>query len=90
MKISKNSLFAILARSQWWLSLLIAAATFMAVRQFMPDYAAVFSALPFLAIAGYAGWRQMRAPSPAKVAATLAGLREMSRQAFAEDRKSVV
>lgn len=81
--VAKRSVFAILSRSPWWLSVLIAAALFMAVRQFMPDYAALASTLPLLAVAGYAGWRQMRAPSAARGAAALAGLRALSWPAFA-------
>jgi len=80
---AKRSLFAILSRSPWWLSVLIAAALFMAVRQFMPDYAALASTLPFLGIAGYAGWRQSRAPNSERVGAVLAALRAMSWQEFA-------
>ena len=63
LRMNKNSLFAILSRSPWWVSFLIAAGLFMAIRQFLPDYAAAFSTLPFLGIAAYAGWRQLRAPS---------------------------
>lgn len=81
--IAKRSLFAILSRSPWWLSVLIAAALFMVVRQFIPDYAALASTLPFLAIAGYAGWRQMRAPDAERGADALAGLRAQSWPVFA-------
>jgi len=80
--MAKRSLFAVLSRSPWWLSVLIAAALFMAVRQFMPDYAAIASTLPFLAIAGYAGWRQSRAPNPERVGEVLAALRAVSWQKF--------
>jgi restriction system protein len=81
--VAKRTLFAILSRSPWWLSVLIAAAVFMAVRQFMPDYAAVAATLPFLGIAGYAGWRQSRVPNPERVAQMLAALRTMSWREFA-------
>ena len=81
--MAKRSLFAILSRSPWWLSVLIAAALFMAVRQFMPDYAALAATLPFLGIAGYAGWRQSRLPNQERVAEMLAALRAMSWQEFA-------
>jgi restriction system protein len=81
--MAKRSLFAILSRSPWWLSVLIAAAVFMAVRQFMPDYAALASTLPFLGIAGYAGWRQSRLPSAERVTEMLVALRAMSWQEFA-------
>ena len=81
--MAKRSLFAILSRSPWWLSVLIAAALFMVVRQFMPDYAALASTLPLLAVAGYAGWRQSRELSPERIAEALAALRAMSWQEFA-------
>ena len=81
--MAKRSLFAILSRSPWWLSVLIAAAVFMTVRQFMPDYAAFAATLPFLGIAGYAGWRQSRVPNPERVVEVLAALRAMSWQEFA-------
>ncbi len=80
---AKRGLFAILSRSPWWLSVLIAAAVFVVVRQFMPDYAALASTLPFLGIAGYAGWRQSRVPNPQRVGEVLAALRAMSWQEFA-------
>jgi restriction system protein len=80
--MAKRSLFAILSRSPWWLSVLIAAAVFMAVRQFMPDYAALAATLPFLGIAGYAGWRQSRVPNSERVVEVLAALRAMSWQEF--------
>jgi restriction system protein len=62
---------------------LIATALFMLVRQFMPDYAALVSTLPFLGIGGYAGWRQSRVPNPERVGEVLAALRAMSWQEFA-------
>jgi restriction system protein len=76
---TKRSLFAMLSRSPWWLSVIIAAALFMLVRRFMPDTAAFASTLPLLAIAAYAGWRQMRAPG----ADALAELRALPWRAFA-------
>jgi restriction system protein len=62
---------------------ILAAAMFMAVRQFMPDYAAVASTLPFLGIAAYAGWRQSHVLNPERAAEMLAALRAMSWQEFA-------
>mgnify|MGYP001574693944 CR=1 FL=1 len=81
--MAKRNLFTILSSSPWWLSLLVAAAVFMLVRQFMPDAAALASTLPFLGIAGYAGWRQSRVPDPEHVAEALAALRAMPWQEFA-------
>jgi restriction system protein len=83
VKMAKRSLFAILSHSPWWMSLLIAAALFMAVRQFMPDAAAVAATLPFLGIAGYAGWRQSRVPNSEHVAVALAELRALPWPEFA-------
>jgi restriction system protein len=79
----KRSLFFTLSRSPWWLSLLIAAALFMLVRQFVPDYAALASTLPFLGIAGYAGWRQSRVLSPKRAGEALAAMRALPWQEFA-------
>jgi len=81
--MARRSLFNILSHPPWWLSVLIAAALFMLVRQFMPDYAAWAATLPFLGIAGYAGWRQSRAPSAERTGATLAAARALSWQEFA-------
>lgn len=80
---SKRSLFAILSRSPWWLSVLLAAALFVAVRQFMPDYVALASIAPFLAIAAYAGWHQVRTPGAERGADALAGLQVLPWPAFA-------
>ena len=80
--MAKQSLFAILSRSPWWLSIAVAAALFAAVRLFFPDFIALSVALPFVAIGGYAGWRQLRAPSTTKIADILSALRAMSWEDF--------
>lgn len=64
------------------MSIIVAAAIFAAMRLLLPDIAAFFAALPFLPIAGYAGWRQLRAPSAANVAAMLGKLRAMPWENF--------
>ncbi len=81
--MAKESLFSILTRAPWWVSVVSAAALFAAVRLFLPDIAAFFAALPFLAVAAYAGWRQLRAPSAANVTEILGKLRAMSWENFA-------
>jgi len=78
----KETLFSVLSRSPWWLSVIIAAVLFAGTRLLLPDIAALFAALPFLALAGYAGWRQSRAPSVANVEETLGKLRAMSWENF--------
>ncbi|MBI3370168.1 MAG: restriction endonuclease [Betaproteobacteria bacterium] len=77
-EMAKNSLFAILLRSPWWVSLLVAAGMFLAVRLVLPEIYAFFVPLPFMVIAAYAGWQQLRAPSAARIAATLDAIRAMS------------
>lgn len=81
-QMAKNSLFAVLLRSPWWISFLIAGALFAALRLALPWVYALCGTLPFLCIGSYAGWRQLRAPSAAQVAATLDTLRAMSWEDF--------
>jgi restriction system protein len=77
-KPAEGSLFAILARSPFWVSLLIAGALFAVARNFVPDLFALATTLPFLGIAAYAGWRQFKTPSANRVTATMDELREMT------------
>ena len=73
----EGSLFAILSRSPWWVSLLIAAALFALMRQFLPNLLAAATTLPFVALACYAAWLQAQEPSQKRVAETLEKLRAM-------------
>lgn len=85
--MSENSLFAILLRSPWWMSFAIALALALVAHLVLPaSYAAYapFTALPFLIIAAMAGWRQWRAPSTARVAATLGAVGAMSWREFSQ------
>ena len=68
---SKQSLFAILSRQPWWLSVLVAGALFGSAQLFLPGMIAAAIAIPFLGIACFAGWRQMRSTGASNVAATL-------------------
>ena len=81
-KLHENSLFAILGRSPWWVSALLAAGILGLTRLFMPIEMAVFAASPFLAIAGYVIWKQLRAPSAGRIAKTLERLAAMPREGF--------
>lgn len=79
--MNKNSLFAVLLRSPWWISIAVAAGIFALAKMALPEaYAlyAIFTSLPFIVIGSYAGWQQLRAPSTARIADTLAALRAMS------------
>ena len=79
---SKQSLFAILSRQPWWLSVLVAGALFGSAQLFLPGMIAAALAIPFLGIACYAGWRQMRSPGASNVAATLERVRGMPWENF--------
>lgn len=75
LKMAKNSLFAILLRSPWWVSLLIVAVISLLSGALLPAAYVPFGvmgAFPFLGIGIVAAWRQMRAPNPALVAEALA------------------
>ena len=83
MKLPENSLFAILLRSRWWVSLLVALGAFAVVRLFLHEGYAFFAALPFFAIAVMALWRQLRVPSGARLDAAIDALRAMTWEQFA-------
>ena len=78
LKMHENSLFAILLRSPWWISVAIAAGIVIVARFFLPDAYAFFVGLPFFVIGVMAGWKQLRAPSASRVAETLESVRAMS------------
>jgi restriction system protein len=79
----ENSLFAVLLRSPWWISIAIAVALALAARMFLPDLYAIAMGLPFLAIGAIAGWRQFQAPSAKRIAGTVEAVRAMSWGEFA-------
>jgi restriction system protein len=83
MKLPENSLFAVLLRSPWWISLAVAAGAFGLMRLFLPASYAAFGAAPFVVIAFIAAWRRLRVPSARRVAARLEAMRAMSREEFA-------
>ena len=74
--MATRSLFSILSEQPWWVSLLVAMALF-AVVQFVLPPLAPFVALPFIAVAAYVGWNQLRNTSPVNVEERLAALRVM-------------
>jgi len=87
LKMAKNSLFAVLLRSPWWVSAgvaVLAAGTAAAVLP--PAYVpyGVFGATPFVVTAAIAGWRRLRSPSDAQVEATLERVGTMAWPAFAD------
>jgi restriction system protein len=85
LKMRENSLFAVLLRSPWWISFLVAAVIGLVATLAMPlQYRAfaAFSGTPFFIIGCMAAWRQLRAPSPTKVSAALALAAQMPSAAF--------
>jgi len=80
--MAKRSLFSILSEQPWWVSLLVAMALFAATHLILPP-AAPFVALPFVAIALYFAWQQLRGIAPATVDERLAAVRAMPWEEFA-------
>ena len=84
-KMSEKSLFAVLLRSPWWWSFLIAAVLVLLARVFLPEaFRAVgmLSALPFAVLSIIAAWRQRDKPSPERVSRALTQLASMSWKQF--------
>ncbi len=70
--MAPNSGFAVLLRSPWWVSFLIAGAIVAVCLALLPRHLAPFAAagaLPIVAIGCVAAWRQARAPSRVQVQA---------------------
>jgi restriction system protein len=85
-EMAKNSLFAILLRAPWWISVGVALALGLASLALLPaQFRAVgaISALPFAVIAALAARRQWRLPSAARVAEVHHALATMAWQEFA-------
>ncbi len=86
LKMAKNSIFAVLLRSPWWMSagvaVLLSAGGFAALPL---EYAAmgVFAAVPFAVIAIMAAYKQLRAPSATRVQAVAEATAAMSWADFA-------
>jgi restriction system protein len=84
-QMAKNSLFAVLLRSPWWVSMAIAMALAALVWVLLPaEYrvAGVLGCFPFVGIGVMAAWRQRHAPSAARVAQTAEAARAMAWPAF--------
>ncbi|MCC6473329.1 MAG: restriction endonuclease [Burkholderiales bacterium] len=79
----RQNLFNVLKNSPWWMSAAVGAAIFIGLQAFFPVGLAFFAALPFLVIALYALWRQLRTPGEARVAQALEKLRGLSWEEFA-------
>jgi restriction system protein len=79
--VASESLFTILSRQPWWVSVLVGALLFAAMQLIFPPLAP-FVALPFIGIGAWLAWKQVRAGVPLNVPERLAGLREMPWENF--------
>ena len=80
-KLNDNSLFAILLRSPWWMSIAIGGVLGAIAVAFLPEPYRVVGAitgLPFFVIGGIAGWRQLQLPSTSRIESTVSAVRAMS------------
>jgi restriction system protein len=87
LKMAPNSLFAILLRSGWWISVALALLVVAASRALLPQAYWVFGAmgaLPFIAIALISLGKQLRKPSSRRVEAVLQTVRGMSWRDFSQ------
>ena len=85
-QMAENSLFAILLRKPWWVSIATAAALVALARFVLPPQWFIFGAtlaLPFIGIGAVTGWRQLQKPIGARVAGTLEAVRAMAWPEFA-------
>ena len=83
--MAKESLFEILKRSPWWMSLGVAIAIAGAAQVFLPVAYMVFgmfAALPFLVIAIYVAWRERGVPGEAKTQKILETVRGLGWEEF--------
>jgi restriction system protein len=87
LKMAKDSLFAVLLRSPWWISVAVAAGIAVVARLLLPEeyrVVGMLTATPFVVIAGIAAWKQTRLPSAARVAATLEAASALSLREFVD------
>ena len=86
-KMSDRSLFAVLLRSPWWVSFVLAAALALAASALLPDeYKTVgaLSSFPFVVVGVIAAWRQRANLSPEQAQALQSELAAMNWRAFSQ------
>ena len=74
--MAEKSLFAVLLRSPWWISFVVVGLITLASGVLLPkEYFVVgaLSGLPIFVVGCIAAWKQLRAPSPTRVAQNPAG-----------------
>jgi restriction system protein len=75
------TLFHILSRQPWWVTLLVGGAVF-AIARLVHEGIAPFMAIPFVLLAIYIGFQQLRGGPAINVEETLKRIREMSWEEF--------
>ena len=86
-KMSEKSLFALLLRSPWWISIAVFVGFALLARALLPPayvWAGLFGGLPFLVIGVIAARRQWLAPKPALLAQQLERVSAMAWRDFAQ------
>jgi restriction system protein len=87
LKMSEKSVFAILLRKPWWVSMLIAVVLMLMFGAMLPRKLAIYSAstaLPFLVVGVIAAFRQWRMPSAKQITQRLETVRTMSWRDFSD------
>lgn len=85
LKMKKNSIFALLLRTEWWVSGAIAVVIGIIAWALMPrQYAlyGIFTGMPFMVVSLMVLWRKRGEPSAARVAEILQATRAMSWKDF--------
>lgn len=85
--MAEKSLFAVLLRSPWWISFVVVVLIALASGALLPKEYFVVGALagfPIFVVGCIAAWKQLRAPSPARVAQTLQSVQTMPWRGFAD------
>ena len=86
-KMSDRALFAVLLRSPWWISIVLAAALALIAAALLPDaYKSVgaLSSFPFVVVGVIAAWRQRGNLSPNQAEAIQSQLTAMNWRAFSQ------
>ncbi len=86
-KMAEKSLFAVLLRSPWWVSFLVVGVIALAAGALLPReyaYVGAVGTLPIFVVGCIAAWRQLRAPSPAKVEEMLGAVNSMPWRQFSD------
>jgi restriction system protein len=85
LKMSENSIFAVLLRSPWWISVAIALGIALAARFVVYEkysFSVMAIAFPFLVIGVISFWKKRHIPSAGRIERTLEAVKAMSWRDF--------